>query len=222
MGLFAPPVRDFEGRKSLRSLADALEKLRELDGLSDQETVEIKTYPLELFDGRRTGCVSVVRPRRADNSTFIVLMPSSGEFTALTTLGERVTYTIDVLDGATSDADGNVELANGQFLHSVVLKPVPFYEFSETDDKIVRLALKFLQAENQCYRPIEPDLLPGIELLNYALVARIRIERLKPVQHYVLKLLPQLSPSAVSSALKRAGIRLPRSSIALDPNTITP
>ena len=73
MGLFAPPVRDFDGRKSLRSLADALEKLRELDGLSDQETVEIKTSPLELFDGRRTGCVSVVRPRRADNSTFIVL-----------------------------------------------------------------------------------------------------------------------------------------------------
>jgi hypothetical protein len=141
MGLFAPPVRDFDGRKSLRSLADGLEKLRELDGLSDQETVEIKASPLELFDGRRTGCVSVVRPRRADNSTFIVLMPSSGEFTALTTLGERVTYTIDVLDGATSDADGNLELANGQFLHSVVLKPVPFYEFSETDDKIVRLAL---------------------------------------------------------------------------------
>ena len=55
MGLFAPPVHDFDGRKSLRSLADALEKLRELDGLSDQETVEIKTYPLELFDGRRTG-----------------------------------------------------------------------------------------------------------------------------------------------------------------------
>lgn len=136
-------------------------------------------------------------------------MPSSGEFTALTTLGERVTYTIDVLDGATSDADGNLELANGQFLHGVVLKPVPFYEFSETDDKIVRLALKFLQAEN----PIEPDLLPGIERLDYALVARIRIEHLKPVQHYVLKRMPQLSPSAVSSALKRAGIRLPRSSL---------
>src|SRR3954447_13073799 len=113
MGLFAPPVREFAGRKSLLSLADALQKLRELDGLSDHETVEIKTYPLNLYDGRRTGCVIVVRPRRADNSTFIVVMPSSGEFSALVTLGERVTYTIDVLDRATSDADGNVQLATG-------------------------------------------------------------------------------------------------------------
>ena len=44
-------------------------------------------------------------------------------------------------------------MANGQFLHGVDLMPVPFYEFSETDDKIVRLAVEFLEAEN----PIEPD-----------------------------------------------------------------
>ena len=36
-------------------------------------------------------------------------MPTSGEFTALTTLGERVTYAIDVLDDAMSDADGNLD-----------------------------------------------------------------------------------------------------------------
>jgi hypothetical protein len=212
MALFASPVREFDGRKSLRSLADALEKLRELDGLSDQETVQIKTRPLELFDGRRTGCVSIVRPPRGDNSTFIVLMPSSGAFTALTPLG-RLTYTIDLLNGAISDADGNVELANGQFGHGVILKPVPFYEFSETDAKIVRGALRFLQAENQCYRPVEPDLLPGIERLDYGLVERIRIEHLKRVQHYVLKSMPQLSPAAVSGALKRAGMVMPRSSL---------
>jgi hypothetical protein len=126
MSLFAPPVREFDGRKSLRSIADALEKLRELDGLSDEETVEIKTYPLQLYDGRQTGPVGVVRPRRADNSAFIVLMPSSAGFTALTTLGERVTYTIDVLDEAKSDAAGNLELSNGVFVHGVVLKSAPF------------------------------------------------------------------------------------------------
>jgi hypothetical protein len=82
MGLFAPPVLDYDGRKTLRSLADALEKLRELDGLSDQEIVKINVWPLRLFDGRRTACVSVVRPRRSDGSMFVVLMPSSGAFSA--------------------------------------------------------------------------------------------------------------------------------------------
>jgi|ERR1044072_2459055 hypothetical protein len=211
MGLFAPPVREFDGRASLRSLADALEKLRELDGFSEGDTVELKTYPLELFDGRRTGPVSVLRPARSGRPPFVVLMPSSGEFTALTTIGERLTYAIGELHDAVSDAAGNVELANGCLLHGVTLKPVPFYEFSATEDKIVRLALKFLGAEASCYRPLEPNLLPKVEVLDYALVARIHIERLKPVQQYVLKCLPALSPSAVSSALKRAGIRLPRS-----------
>ena len=43
MGLFAPPVHDFDGCKSLRSLADALERLRELDGLVDYEKAVIRT-----------------------------------------------------------------------------------------------------------------------------------------------------------------------------------
>ena len=215
MSLFAPPVREFDGRKSLRSIADALEKLRELDGLSDEETVEIKTHPLQLYDGRQTGPVGVVRPRRADDSAFIVLMPSSAGFTALTTLGERVTYPIDVLDEAKSDAAGNVELSNGVFVHGVVLNPAPFYKFSRIDDMIVRLALEFLNAEDRCYRKKAPDLLPDLEVLDYALVADIRIERLKPVRAYVetrlMELSIEFSPSVITGALRRAGMRLPRS-----------
>jgi hypothetical protein len=64
-------------------------ELRELDNLSDQETVEIKTRPLP-FDGRRTGSVCVVGPRRADSSMLVIIMPSSVEFTALTTLEVRI------------------------------------------------------------------------------------------------------------------------------------
>ena len=144
----------------------------------------------------------------------------------MSTLGERFTYPIDVLDEAKSDAAGNVELSNGVFVHGVVLKPAPFYKFSTTDHKIVRLALEFLKAEDQGYREIEPDLLPGWGFLDYALIRRIRIGRLKPLQHYVLKHLtqkhlPRLSPSDVSGALKRAGMRLPRSS-AISPATIPP
>ena len=149
----------------------------------------------------------------ADNSIFIAYMPSAGEFTASTTLGERLTYTIDLLDDAKSDAAGNVELSNGVFVHGVVLKPAPFYKFSRIDGMTVRLALEFMKAEDRCYRKIAPDSLPDVEVLDYALVTGIRIERLKPVWAHVLKRSYQfeLSPSVISGASRRAGMRLPRS-----------
>ena len=210
MGLYAPPVRDYDGRKTLRSLADALVKFRKLDNLSDDETVIIKTWPVELFDGRRTGCVNICRPPRADGSIFVVLMRSSGTFSALTTLGERIVCPIGTLADATSDSDGNVQLANGQFFHGVDLMPVPFYATTPAEDAIIRLALKFLGVEDRCYRSIDPSLLPGVEVLDYGRIPGIRVDRLKPVWHYVSQRLPDVSRSAVVSALKRAGMRLPR------------
>jgi hypothetical protein len=46
----------------MRSLADALTKLRELGNLSDRENVEIKTTGIRLPDGRLSGIVSVLGP----------------------------------------------------------------------------------------------------------------------------------------------------------------
>ena len=92
MGLFAPPVHDFDGRKSLRSLADALEKLREFDGLADDENAVIRTMGMRLPDGRLTAIVSVVGPKRPNGQFSIVRMPTAGKFAARTRLGERQTY----------------------------------------------------------------------------------------------------------------------------------
>jgi hypothetical protein len=43
MPLLQHPYFEYDGRKTMRSLADALTKLRELGNLSDGEDVEIKT-----------------------------------------------------------------------------------------------------------------------------------------------------------------------------------
>jgi hypothetical protein len=83
---------------------------------------------------------------------------------------------------------------------------------------IVRLALEFLKAEDRCYRKIAPDLLPAVEVLDYALVAGLRIEHLKPVWAYVQTRLAELSinlsASVISGALRRAGMRLPNRAIS--------
>ena len=108
MAVLAPPIREYDGRTSMRSLVDALTKLRELDGLSDSEDVEIRTRGVKLPDGQFTGFVVVLGPIRADGSRWVIRMPSSARFAAATTLRERHVYEIPLLNGAISDCDGNV------------------------------------------------------------------------------------------------------------------
>ena len=76
-------------------------------------------------------------------------------------------------------------------------------------------AIVFLQREglleHQCYRSVDEKLLPGVKLLDYAQVAKVRIKRLKPVVRYIMELkLPDVTETFIPATLKRAGIRLPR------------
>ena len=144
-------------------------------------------------------------------------MPSSATFSAKTTLGDRQQHEIQKLNDATSDSEGNVELANGQFLHQVELIPAPVhYDFSVTEEKIVMAAIVFLQREglleHQCFRSVDEKLLPDVKLLDYAQLARVRIKRLKPIVRFIMALkLPDVTETLIPVILKRAGMRLPRS-----------
>lgn len=156
----------------MRSLADALAHLREQGNLSDSGMVEIKAMGIRLPDGRQSGIVSVWAPPQQNGTGIIIFMPPSATFSARTTLGDPQQYEIGRLDGATSDSEGNVELANGQFVHQVELRPAPaHYDFTRTEEKIVMAAIEFLQREGllklQCYRFVDETLLPGMMLLDF-------------------------------------------------------
>jgi hypothetical protein len=218
MPLLRYPYIEYDGRKIMRSLADALTKLRELGNLSDRENVEIKTMGIRLPDGRQSGVVSVLGPQQHDGTRMVIFMPSSATFSARTTLGERQHYEIQKLNDATSDSEGNVELANGQFLHQIELIPAPaHYDFTLVEEKIVMAAIEFLQREDrlpkrQYYRSVDEKLLPDVKLLDYAQVAQVQIERLKPVVRYIMELkLPDVTEALIRASLKRAGMQLPRS-----------
>ena len=198
----------------MRSLIDALTKLRELGALYDGKDAEIRTKGVKLPDGKLTGFVVVLGPIAADGSRCVIRMPSSARFAAATTLHERHVYEIPLLNGAISDCDGNVQLATGEYLHQVDLIPAPcHYDFEATEHSIVHHAVRFLGVEDQCYRPMHEELLPNELRLDYHLVAQIRIDRLKPVQHYVMGHVPNVSMSFIAQTLRRAGMRLPRSRV---------
>src|SRR5215211_7915668 len=120
MPLLQYPYLEYDGRKTMRSLADALAKLRELGNLFDGEKVEIRTMGLRLPDGRPSGVVSVLGPQQQDGTRMVIFMPPSATFSARTTLGDQH-YEIQELNNATSDSEGNVELASRQFLHQINL-----------------------------------------------------------------------------------------------------
>src|SRR5262245_19269148 len=217
MPLLRYPYIEYDGRKTMRSLADALTKLRELGNLLDGQDVKIKTMGIRLPDGRLSGTVSVLGPHQQDGTRRVIFMPSSATFSARTTMGDRQLYEIQKLNDAKSDSEGNVELANGQFLHQIELIPAPaHYDFTPIEQEIVRAAIAFLQREglleHQCYRSVDEKLLPGVELLDYAQVAKVQIKRLKPVVRFIMKLkLPDVTETFIRAALKRAGMQLPRS-----------
>ena len=211
MPLLAYPYIEYDGRKSMRSLADALAKLSEEHNLREGQNVEIKTMGMRLPDGRLSGVVSVLGPQQPDGTRMVIFMPPSARFSARTTMGHRQTYMISKLNDATSDSDGNVELVDGQFLHAIELIPAPaHYDLTPTEHMIVHAAIASLKLEHQCYRALH-DLLPGLKVLDYAEIAQVWIEKLKPVVRDVRKSVPEVSDTFIVATLKRAGMQLPRS-----------
>ena len=124
------PGQSFNGRKSLRSVADALEKLRELGGLQGTGNIECSILPIQLPNGRASGLVCVIGPREDDGRRWIIWMPSAVKFSAISMTKVRQTFEIGLLNGAIIDHGGNVTLHNGQHVHGVNLIPVPVhYDF---------------------------------------------------------------------------------------------
>ena len=204
MQLLGHPYVEYDGRKSMRSLADALTKLREEHHLDEGQNVTIKTTGVILPDGRLSGFVSVLGPQQPDGTRMFIFMPSSARFSGRATLGDCHTYMISELNDATSDSDGNVELVDGRFLHAIELIPAPaHYDFRLTEHKIVESALAYIYMER--------ELLPGLKVLDYAEVAKVRIKKLKPVVRHVMNLVPDVSDTQIIATLKRAGMQLPRS-----------
>src|SRR6516165_8606981 len=118
---FDTETKSFDGRKSMRSLANALEKLRELSSLHGTWTIECKTLPIQLPNRRVSGLVCVIGPRQEDGRRWVIQMPSAAKFSAISTTKVRQTFDVGMLNCAISDQDGNVALHNSNHVYGVTL-----------------------------------------------------------------------------------------------------
>src|SRR5829696_8298465 len=206
-----PTAQIIDGR-SMRTLADALAKLEEAGWLKEGDHATVRAFWMQLPDGTMVATVAVMAP---GEQPYHVVLPAAVRFTANNTVGERREHHLEELDGAITDRDGNVQLPDGSYVHAIELIPVHLPSESEAEKEVLLCVLDVLGLKEDCYRPAHAELLPGMQVLDYALVAQVGAKRklpsLKYIEREVFGRMPHIKRQTLATALARAGLRRPRS-----------
>jgi len=116
--------RTKNGRRSMRSIADALEALRGDGHLENCSRLEIRTNPLPSQTNEAPSLVLVVCHLNSPEEPWGVALPTSWEFRGRP-LGKSTPETFEMLriDRAKVDEDGTVTLSDGTRLKAVEVIP---------------------------------------------------------------------------------------------------
>jgi hypothetical protein len=203
------PVRQYDGSREMRSLADGVAKLIELDDFSENETATIKSFGWSLGKGVDLGFPTLLGPVRNDRPRVAVHLPPCRTFSAKTTIGVRHTFGIALLHEAQIDAEGNVTLGWGEHVHSVEFVPDRSWRaWSPLDEAIVRCAIRLGKTEHVFCWPVDEALLPDLKVLRYDILSGWHIEGSRRLLRDITQHIPDVSLRRAASALKRAGFEL--------------
>jgi hypothetical protein len=209
-----PLKEDSRGKR--RTVADALEVVRQERGVPEIASAEIKVGPFLLPSGEATAAVVLVCP----DLDCCVSLPASWWFTALPEKSsQRHRFEISCLDGAKVGADGSVVLTDGRRLRGVEVVPTHMpYELSLAEERILWNVIRFTESY-ECYRNLRDDLphylqrgVPELKVLDYSRLHSIPRRPLKAIKAYIEIHDPELSVSnqKIADALAKCGVRVPR------------
>jgi hypothetical protein len=176
-------------RSSRRTIADAIEVLRQACDFNSQDRAEIRVGPLRLSSGDVVGLVDARFPVR--DNVFIVSLPTSSQFSAIChRASQRDCFEIFRLDGR---LQGNVVLKDGATLGAVEVIPTRvLFDPTELDWRIVQLAVAMIGAENLCYRSLragvpqpQQDMVPGLRRLDCSKLYGSGLPPLKQIAFYI-------------------------------------
>jgi hypothetical protein len=205
-----------EHRTSRRTVADALEVVRQKLGLDEMARAQIKVGPFQLPSGECTAVVQVV----FRDLGCSVSLPTAARFRALSgTSSQHKIFEISRLDHAEVYSDGSVMLMDGTRLRAVDVVPTHLpYELSERDERILRHVIALTRSYD-CYRSIRESLpehlqhqVPDLRALDYGRVRTIQAPPLKVIRAFIEDHDPQLKVSnqKIADALAKCGLRVPR------------
>ena len=204
-----------EERMSRRTVADALEVVREERRGEQVASGRFDIAVIELPSKERTALVDVVFPELGCR----VSLPTSARFSARPqTKPGRREFDISRLRDASVTSDGSVMLSDGTRLHAVEVIPTHLpYHPSELDERILGAVIVMTKAD--CFRNLRDDVperyrdhIPDWWVLDHGRVAKIQAPPLKVIQGHIADNDPDLKVSLqkISDALKMFGIRIPR------------
>lgn len=202
----------FNGRSRMRSIADAVDKLRQEKRLSNYSLAQIRTLPIRLPKGDVTSIVLVISEPRKDEPSCGVALPSSDFFMGRSVAGASEKFEISCLDRAHVRPNGTVELSDGRCLHAVNVVPTNLcWELTKLQKRIVYSTIKFIEADPECYRYGPPS--PDLKFLDYSRLYGFELPLLKAIKRYIAGKDPTLHASrqTMANALSTCGMRRPRS-----------
>jgi hypothetical protein len=211
-----------EDRNSRRTIADAIEVLRQARDFKSNDRAEIRIGSLRLSPRDVVGLVDVWFKAPVGDKISIVSLPTSAQFRAIRRgASQRDCFEIFRLDGAVVDADANVLLKEGGTLSAVEAIPTLLLnQPTELDWRIVRLTVSMIGAENDCYRSLrtgvpqpQQDMVPDLRFLDCSKVYGLDVPPLKEIAYYIAKndrALRKLSHQKIADALRKFGMRVPK------------
>jgi hypothetical protein len=205
-----------DSRNNRRTVADALEVIRQEFGVDETPGAEIRVGPLLLPSGEATAVVVLICP---DLDCYVSL-PASWWFTEFTERSSRRhRFEILCLDQAKVGPEGSVVLTDGRRLRGVEMVPTHMpYELSRVEKRILQNVIKLTESDG-CYRNLREDLpehlqpgIPDLWVLDFGRLPTISGRKLKAIKVDIEKRDPELSVSnqKIADALAKCGVRVPR------------
>lgn len=135
-----------EARTERRMIKDACDVLRRQPSFTGSLRARVLVSPLTLPNGANTAVVSVV----CSEMSCAVSLPASASFRGANATGFSTRLPIERLHDASTDIDGNVELADGTHLHAVQLIPtVMNFDLSHDDMWLVHSIVHYIEADRE-------------------------------------------------------------------------
>lgn len=198
--------------QSLRTIADAVEILRNLEGFHDNMRVEVRVGQLQLPSGQKTGLARLIWEEQG----WVVPLPPADHFSGIRPTGERrEQFEISRLHGAIVDSECNVQLPCGTYLRAVSFRRTIIPDIStELQNRILELTIQFIGAETRCYRygfdlP-EGSLRFSKPALDYSTFPGLELPKLESIVAHIRaadRTLRRLSRQTVANTLAIAGAR---------------
>jgi hypothetical protein len=209
-----------DSRTSLRTMTDAVAVLQDYAGFAETDRAEIHVGRLKLPSAEVVGLVQTVFDQPGSDKSYVVSLPTSKQFRARRpNTSEYERFDIAQLDAATLDGTGNVRLRDDATLRAVEVLParLPLAP-SSLDWAILYHTIRFVDAEEQCFRSLRDDfndlpidMIPDLVGFDCSRLNGLPIPTLDSIAAYIVSTeRTPVSQQKIADTLQKFGVRFPQ------------